>query len=209
MHFPIDDRPGALDVGHIEEAGVGSSGKVDAEFLAHLGVRAIAPGDVRDFAGLHRSIRPLQTGLDLSSECLARRQLGLPLNVHTQAAKLLDEHFLVLVLRKDQQVRKRAQPDAELAERHATHPLALHPEVQRVEGLPTPDRGISHPELPVKLQGSCVDDDGSGSCSRAVRLVDDADGHAKLGQEDGQHQPGRSGADDENLCAIRGHGARG
>ncbi len=99
-------------------------------------MRAVAPGNVGRLARLRCSIRPFQTRENTAVRLLEAQELRLALDLDAGLGQAIDQQTLVLVLGKDQRIRKRAETRAHLAEDRMCRLLAGHPEI-RGDGLPS------------------------------------------------------------------------
>src|SRR5207248_6080797 len=97
---------------------------------------SVAAGNVGRLARLHRSIRPLQTGEHTIRSILEAQELGLALDVDARLSQAIDQQTFVLVLRKDQRVRKRTEARAHFAEHRMCRLSAGHPQIGG-ENLPS------------------------------------------------------------------------
>jgi hypothetical protein len=75
---------------------------------------------------------------------------------------------------------------------------AAGPEVGSPDATAAFDDGVVEEDLAVELERARLDGEGARRGAGAWRLVDDADFDAELGQPEGEHEAGRSGADDQN-----------
>ena len=76
------------------------------------------------------------------------------------------------------------------------------PATQRFAAMvlpPTIDDRIREADLAVQLERARLHGERARRRARPCRLVDDPDAHAQPRQPQGQHQPGRPGADDEDV----------
>jgi hypothetical protein len=115
----------------------------------------------------------------------------------------------VVVLGQAERERERAQALAEVLERDPRRLLAVLAQVDGLQ-LDAERHGfVGEPELLVELQRPRLHDHGPRRLAGAIIFVDDAKWNAMAGQTQGQHEAGRSGADDEDLGGKHGRSPRG
>src|SRR5579863_6115356 len=115
-------------------------------------MRAVAPGDVGCIARVLGSIRPLQARDHTAGRFLEAHEFRLALDLNARIAQALDQQTFMLVLWKDQRIRKRAETRAHFAEDCACLPLAGHPEI-RGDGSVSPlDDRVRDPDLAIELE---------------------------------------------------------
>ena len=147
-----------LHVGDVEEMRVHAAGKTDPHRLAHGGMRAVAPGHVGRRARLFGAIPPLQTRAHTIGRFLETQKLRLALDVDAGVRQAIDQQALVLVLRKDQRIGKRAEARAHFAENGVRRPLPGDPEIDGDHLPPALDDRLSETDLAVKLERPRVQD---------------------------------------------------
>ncbi len=121
VQFAVHHRAARVDVCDIEGVFVGAARKSDAERLAHDGMRAVTPGDVGRIRCFDRAIPTLHAGAHAAVDLLEPDHLGLSLDVDTGGVQAIDQHTFVFVLRKDEDVRVRADARSDVAERRMGH----------------------------------------------------------------------------------------
>jgi hypothetical protein len=104
----------------------------------------------------------------------------------------------VLVLRKNQGVRERAETGADVAERNVAHLSAGDPDIRRDDFPSARDHRVGETELAVPLERACLHRNRARRGPGLWRLVNDPDGNAEARQPQREHQTGGAGADDEN-----------
>ena len=105
----------------------------------------------------------------------------------------------MLVLRKDQRVRKRTEARAHFAEHGMCRLSAGHPQIGG-ENLPsTLDDWRGEADLAVELERPRLHAKGARCRSGLRRLVDNPDAHAEPRQPEGEHETGRPRTDDEDV----------
>src|SRR5262249_57696201 len=118
---------GWFEVGYIEDARIGSAGKLAPERLARRGMRAVAAGEVGRFANFRGAVRSLQNRADLLRILVEAQELGSAFDLYAQSSQPLDEQPLVCILLVCERVGKRAQSLSELPQRQPRHPGAAGP----------------------------------------------------------------------------------
>src|SRR5262250_531474 len=83
---------------------------------------------------------------------LKTQELDAALDRDAHLAQPLDQHSLVLILRVDERIRKRAQPHPAIAEARTGDLPALDPEIGREEANAALDHGRGETDLLVKLE---------------------------------------------------------
>ena len=185
VQLAVHRRSARVHVGDIEQMGVRPARKTDLQRLAHGGMRAVASGNVGGLTFLCGSIRPCEAREHTTIRLRKAQQFRPALDRDAEFGQAIDQQALVLVLGKDQRVRKRAEACAHLAEDGARHLLAGHPEI-RGEGLPsTLDDRVSEADLAVQLQRACLHGNRARRRPRLRRLVDDPHAHAQPRQPEG------------------------
>ena len=115
----------------------------------------------------------------------------------------------MLVLRKDQHVRKRADASAHVAEHGVRHRLAGRPEIDGAHRPSSRDDRVCEADLAVQLERARLHGQRARRRPGLRRLVDDPHAHAQPRQPQGQHQARRPRADDEDVgvadrrCVLR------
>src|SRR5256885_5622769 len=173
---------------------VGPTREGDAELLADDRVRAVAAGEKGGAAG-----RSAQAADDAVARFLEVEELGPALDPYPEVPEPLDEEALVLVLRIDESVGIRAERGAERAELDMPRSPSTRPEIRGGKLETRLDHLVGESELAIELQGPHLDGESPGGRAWLLRLVDDADANAKSREPDREHEPGRSGSDDEDL----------
>jgi hypothetical protein len=167
-------------------------------------VRAIAPRDVCDLALLFdATLSPAPCDHAVTTDFEAD-ELRSALDLHAGAAKVLDQKPLVLVLRKDEQEGKGAQPFADVGKGDAPRVLSARPQIYRRKPEPAVDDLTREAYLSVELERAGVDRQGPRRRSRLRGFVDDSDAHTEALEPERQNQPGRARADDEDLVRVCG-----
>ncbi len=115
-------------------------------------MRAVTSRDIGRLARLNGSIREFQMREHTAGGILEAYQLGSALNLDAARGQALDQQAFVLVLRKDDRIRERAESLAHIAELDVSFFLTRHPEI-RCDGLSSAlDDCISEPDLIVQLE---------------------------------------------------------
>ena len=172
--------------------------------LAHRAVRAVAPDDPRE-------PRPL-VGLPVARQghgdpivvLLERADLHRALHVSAEAPEVLGEDALGVGLRdaEHEGVRRVVVLEADVRD---ARPLGV--EVRAVERAPGFHEAARDAHDLGNLQGARLDGEGLRLVGRLRRLVDDARSNAVAKELCGHGEPGRAGADDEDLGSS-GRGRR-
>ena len=147
-------------------------------------------------------VRSAKAGDDAVAGVVEADQFGATLDGDAQRLQPLDQQPLMLVLREDMQEGIGGQTLADRLERQARGLLAPDPEIDRRVLVAAGDDLAGQVELAVELQGAGLDRQGSRGGSGFGGLVDDAHLDPKLGQPERQHQPGRPGADDQDIASC-------
>ncbi len=129
VQLAVHRRAARFDVGDVEQVIVRAARETDRQRLPHRGTRAVAAGDEGGLARLGGSVRPLESREHTAVRFLERHELCLALDFDAGLGQAVDQQALVLVLRKDQHVRKRTDTRAHVAEGRARHLLAGRPEI--------------------------------------------------------------------------------
>ena len=205
---PIHLRPRGRDIGDVKEVRVRASGEVDLQSLADRRFGAVAAREKAHLAARDGPARTAEARRHASAFLFEVEKLGRPLDLDSQGGEAPAEQTLVLVLGKHEGVGKWAEPRAAGAEFGAPLVLALCPYVDRREREPVRDDVLRQVELTIELEGACRDGDGARRLPWLGRLVDDPDRDPQAHQPKGEHEPGGTGADDEDL-GFRRAGAVG
>lgn len=160
---------------------------------------AITANDVGGLAGFHRPVVMLQPRHDAVGRLVEIEQFPAPLDLNTIFGESIDQQPLVLVLRKDQNVRIRTDPSTHLAKRGASHPTPGNPQIDAGRRAAMFDDAVRDPDLPVQLQGSRLHRERPRCCRGFRRLVDDSRAHAQPGEPQPHDQAGGPGADNEDV----------
>src|SRR5712692_1906861 len=115
-------------------------------------MRAIAPRNVGRLARLRGSIRPFQARAYTTGCILEVQELGAALHLDAGRGQTIDQQALVLVLRKDQRIRERAEARAHSTEDSACHPLTGYPDIRCGDRPSALDDRVSKADLPVQLE---------------------------------------------------------
>ncbi len=126
-------------------------------------------------------------------------QLGVPLDRYAQVTKLFPHDHFVVVLAENEDVGIGRRVPPGFAERDAGHLPALRPHIRARAALAELQRPIDDAELRVDLQGAGLHAERSRLQRRPGMPVDDPHPHAPPNQLIGEHQPGRTGAHDQNV----------
>jgi len=124
-------------------------------------------------------------------------------DVNADCGQAIDQQALVLILRKNQQVRKRAQTLAHFPEDGTRRLPAGHPEICRDYPPATFDDGVGEADLAVELERPSLHGKRARRRPRFRSLVDNPHAHAEPRQPQGQDQARRPCADDEDVCLAR------
>ena len=108
----------------------------------------------------------------------------------------------MLVLGKDQRIRKRAEASVHVAEHGACRLLAGHPEICRDDLASTLDDRVSEAELVVQFERARLHGNSARRCARFRCPIDDPHAHAQPRQPQCKHQAGRPCADDEDFRVV-------
>src|SRR6185295_17971509 len=102
-------RPGCYGVSHEERMLVRGAGEADAVHLTDAAASPVTAGDVGGVDDLGAAVGHLDRRGHMRRRLLERDELGVPLHVDAELAKILAEQPLVLVLPEHQYVWERAQ----------------------------------------------------------------------------------------------------
>ena len=105
-------------------------------------------------------------------------ELRSPFDLHAGLAQALDQQALVFVLRKDERVRKWAEPGAHFAQHGMGGALAGNPEICGDRFPPALNHRIREPDLAVELERPRLNSQRARRCPWLCRLVDDPHPHA-------------------------------
>ena len=156
MQFTIHGGAARLHIGDVEEMVVDPARKTNLQGLTDNGMCAIAAGNVGSLTRLLLSIRGLQMGNDSTSGVLKGGELCPSLDLNAGLSQALNQQTLVLVLRKDQRVGERTEPNAHFSKNCTSSSLAGDPEI-RGNGLPsTLHHRFGKANLAVELERPCL-----------------------------------------------------
>jgi hypothetical protein len=164
-----------LHVGHVENVRISAAGEAGVEPCAYGGMRAVASGKKGRLALLLACVAVHEMGDDPITALVESAQFARSLDAHACGRKPLDQQTLVLILRKDQHVRKCRRTLAERAKIDMRDLLPGHPQVDRCETDRGVDDGVGDAELPVELERARMNDERARRRSRLGGLVHDAD----------------------------------
>ncbi len=118
---------------------------------------AVASRHVGRLAGLLGTIGKFQAREYATGRLLEAQQLRPALDLYAGQGQTIDQQPLVLVLRKDQRVRERAEVAAHITKGRMSHPFARYPQIHGA-GLASTVHGlVSQTNLTVELQRACLD----------------------------------------------------
>ena len=109
----------------------------------------------------------------------------------------------MLVLREDDRVGERAEPDAAVAEDRAGDPGRADPEVHRDDADAAIDHGRGQAERLVELERPRLHRERARRGAGLRRLVDDANADAQPREPEGEDEPRRPRSDDEDRALAR------
>ncbi len=99
MDFAVGRRAGAVHVGDVEESGIGATGKARRQRLPYGRMGAVAAGQIGRFAGLLRTVRPLEHRSHAFGASIEPDQLRPTFHLYSQGVQPFDQQALVGVLR--------------------------------------------------------------------------------------------------------------
>ena len=120
----------------------------------------------------------------------------------TKGFQAFDQQTLVLVLRKYFEERVGRQPFAHPAQRQARYRFALDPEVGRRHAMTALYHGVDKVELAVQLQRPRLHRQRPGCGAGCRCLVENPHADPQFAQPQCEHQPGRTGADDQYIATV-------
>ena len=211
MELFVHRGAAALDVGDVEEVLVGAAGELGVDRGADRRPGAVAAGEVRGVAARDRAVRSAERRRDplvAVAADLEGDELGAPLDPNAERREALREEQLVLVLRKDDPERIRAETAPEVTELEPSCALGPAPEVDGGE-----DETAAHDlrreiDTAVELEGARLHRERARRRPRRARLVDDANADPELRERDREHEPGGAGARDQDVDGVRVHHRR-
>ena len=153
---PLVTGPDRLDVGDVEEAGVGPAGEAGRQRLPDGRVRAVAAREIGRLAGLLRAVGPPERRPHAVALCDRNgpARCGAPLS--PQRLQPFDQHSLVGVLREDEREGERGQAFSHAIQGQPCDLGALDPKLAAGNLDAAIDELVGHPELAVKLQGASL-----------------------------------------------------
>ncbi len=166
---------------------------------------AVAAGDVGAGADLLGAVGFFQARLHAALGLLEPEERDAALDRNAEAGKAVDQHLLVRVLRIDHHVGEGAEAAPHVAERDAGDFLAAHPEIDGAEFEPVAQDDVGEADLAIELEGPRLHGERPRRGPGLRRLGDDAQPHTEPREKQGEHQPGRAGADDQNLRIVQRH----
>ena len=199
MQLMIHHRSGSFGVRDIKEPRVGFAGKTEAQQLAHVRARTVAAGEVRGFTRVLAAVRILQTRDDTVAAVFESHELKGSLNFNAELTQTFDQQALVLVLRKNDHVGKRADAGAHIAEVHARGVTPLGPEIGGGKPQSALDDRVGEADLPVELERSRMHNERARRGAGLGDLIENADAYAAVGEPQREHKAGRSGASDQDI----------
>ena len=206
MQLMIHHRSGSFGVRDIKEPRVGSAGKTEAQQLAHVRARTVAAGEVRGFTRVLAAVRILQTRDDTVAAVFESHELKGSLNFNAELTQTFDQQALVLVLRKNDHVGKRADAGAHIAEVHARGVTPLGPEIDGGKPQSALDDRVGEADLPVELECSRMHNERARRRAGLGNFIDDAHANAASRKPQREDKAGGSGAGDQDIGI--GHEAR-
>src|SRR6266481_731265 len=199
MQFAVHGGTGRLDISDIKDLTISPAGKAGAEDLAHHRVRAVAAGYERCLAVLFLPTGSAEAGGDASALIGEAHQLGASLHSNAELLQPLDQQPLVLVLREDLQEGIGGQIFADGLKGKSCRRLALHPQIDRRHLVAMLHHKVGKVELAVEFEGTCLNRERARGRAGLRRFVDDTHLDAEPGEPERQDEPGRAGADDQNI----------
>ncbi|MCY1424178.1 hypothetical protein D9M71_399150 [compost metagenome] len=143
-----------------------------------------------------------QLGTDTLPVLIEPHQFSLAFDLDTEALQPLDQQLFVFILGKDVQEGVGRNERADNAEGQVRCDLAFYPEVGCRYPVAALENGCGQVQLAVQFQGPGLHGQGPRGSAGAGGPVDDAHLDAQFAQPQGQYQPGRAGANDQNLTAF-------
>src|SRR6185437_15757577 len=143
-------------------------------------------------ARLVGSILAHELRLDVVAAIVERAQRAWTLDIDAAAAQAVDEQALVLVLGKNDHVRKRTGAGADRADVDPRGVPALDPQIHRVEANAAIDDVVGDAELPIELERARMNDQCPRRRARSGGLVDNAYARAASGEPESERQAGRA-----------------
>jgi hypothetical protein len=99
--------------------------------LTHAGMSAVTAGDERSRARVQAAVCALDPRHDMIAALLEPDEFRLALDRDAGASETIEQQSLVLLLRKDERVRLRADAGAHLAKHEARNRAARDPQIRR------------------------------------------------------------------------------
>src|SRR6266404_5635015 len=130
---------------------------------------------------------------------LEAEELGIPLYRHAPVTELVAHDPFVVVLAEDENERIRRHVLPGFAERDTRHLPPFRPNVCACSALAELERPIDDAEFRVDLHGARLHAQRSRLKRRPRMSVDDQRAYTSPTELIGEHQPGRSSADDQNV----------
>ena len=155
----IDDRSARFCIGNVKHMGVSPARERASEHFAHFRMRAVATGDVRSFAGCFAAVGHLQPRDDTVAAIVEMDKLDGPLDFDAGLAQPIGQQSLVLILRKNEHVRKRADASAHRAEHNVRNLPALDPQIDGCKLEAALDDAGGKSDLPIELERPRMDDE--------------------------------------------------
>jgi hypothetical protein len=131
-------------------------------------------------------------------------QFRLTFHSDVEGLKLLDEHFLVKVLGKNERIGIAAKIDVKVAETDLSNSISTQPEIAHFRLHSGLDRELVDTHLAIEFQVAGVENERPRGRSSRGELINDPDRNSNLGQPEGEDQTRWPGSNNENLRI--GHG---
>ena len=173
--------------------------KLDRVQFAHCAARAVAARDPRCCDLGDRSVGLLQRCLDVIGVLLEGNQLGVPAHGDSTATQRVTHQPFVVILTKDQKKRIRTQVATDIADRDSSGAPPFGPQVGARRAFAELESAIDDAELRVDLERARLHAQCPRLQSRPWVPVDDQRTYAASRELIREHQPGRPGADDEDV----------
>lgn len=162
-------------------------------------MRAVTAGEIRRFAGFLSAVGHSKTRDDTVAALVERNELHRSLDCNAEAAQTLDQQPLVLVLRKNDHVRKRADADSNSAEVDVSNLPTFSPQIDGGELESALNDSVGKTDLSIELERSRVDDERTRCRAGLGHFINDAHTNPQSREPQSKHEAGGSGAGDQDI----------
>ncbi len=195
MKLSIGQRPGGLYIGHEYDLLRRLPSEIDIRQLPHQGSRPVAAADKRDFADLLRTALPVQPRPDQRPGALEIDEFCIALDLDADPGEVLDQQLFLIVLRQDQDKRKRTEALAKHPERKSLDVVSAPMKAHGRHHAPARQGVLRQAQPAIEFQGAGLQRKGAGRSARSRSAIDDPQANAQPRQPERQHHAAGAGAD--------------